>query len=381
MNIVALAIVWIVSSPVEALPQSHASDVLTIGRQQLERARSENSDAAYRQAEDSFTKTLESEAGNIDALTGRGEARTARGVLAFSNGAVGSGMALFTDGAADLDKAATLAPARLDVRLIRGWTYGVWPAYAGKAGVAREDLELTVKQSEFGSLPADQRARAFQVLGIVYTNFGETDKARDSFQSAIDAAPNSSFGKDAGQRLGALRTGFADRYLNLNLSILGWPHTAACLVAIAAFFPVMFTRKGGRTHRRWGRVYSVAYAAACLTSLGIYRSGQFIFAHWLALAGLVVLAAGYFAVRFKPPAWRYVHLLAMLLSAYNLFGGAVNEAFLRIKPLGTWAGGFASPLFGMTHALIMLLFVVLIVVYLVVTALRPAPRAKSAAGA
>jgi hypothetical protein len=143
----------------------------------------------------------------------------------------------------------------------------------------------------------------------------------------------------------------------------------------------MFTRKGGRTHRRWGRVYSVAYAVACLTSLGIYRSGQFIFAHWLALAGLAVLAAGYFAVRFKPPAWRYVHLSAMLLSAYNLFGGAVNEAFLRIKPLGVWTGGFTSPLFGMTHGIVMLLFIVLIVVYIVVTALRPALRAKGAVAA
>ena len=41
----------------------------------------------------------------------------------------------------------------------------------------------------------------------------------------------------------------------------------------------------------------------------------------------------------------------MLLSAYNLFGGAVNEASVRIRALREVAGDniLASPLVGMTH--------------------------------
>src|SRR6188508_2778821 len=95
MNIVALAILWIFCS-LAAFAQDRASDILTTGRQQLEKARTENSDSAFRQAEDTFTKALESDPDNVDAFTGRGEARNARGVIAFSKGAVGAGTALFT---------------------------------------------------------------------------------------------------------------------------------------------------------------------------------------------------------------------------------------------------------------------------------------------
>ena len=91
----------------------------------------------------------------------------------------------------------------------------------------------------------------------------------------------------------------------------------------------MLSRKGGHTHRKSGRVYAIAYVVVCVTSLGIYGAQRFWFPHWLALVGLAVLAVGYMAVRFKPRGWRYVHLTAMLLSAYNLFGGGVNEVFLR----------------------------------------------------
>ena len=91
----------------------------------------------------------------------------------------------------------------------------------------------------------------------------------------------------------------------------------------------MLARKGSPRHRASGRMYACAYLALSLTSLGIYGQQRFWFPHWLALAGLAVLAVGYLAVRIKPQGWRYVHLIAMLLSAYNLFGGAVNEAFLH----------------------------------------------------
>ena len=155
-------------------------------------------------------------------------------------------------------------------------------------------------------------------------------------------------------------------FIDLNLSPLGWPHTAACLVAMAAFFPLIFIRKGGARHRAWGRVYAIAYAVACITGLGIYRLHKFFFPHWLAIGGLVVLGIGYFAARYKPRGWRIIHLTAMLLSASNLFGGAVNEAFLRIKPLHAIAGDniLVSRVVGMTQGIVGDLFLVLIVFYI-----------------
>jgi uncharacterized membrane protein len=167
--------------------------------------------------------------------------------------------------------------------------------------------------------------------------------------------------------------------LDLNPSIIGWTHTLACVVAMLAFVPVMLTRKGGRRHRAWGRVYSIAYVVLSVTSLGIYSQQRFWFPHWLAVAGLVVLGVGYLVARLKPRGWRYVHLTAMLLSAYNLFGGAVNEAYLRIRPLRGLVGDniFASPLVGMTHGLVMLMFVLLIAGYVVASFVSQARRRQT----
>ena len=66
----------------------------------------------------------------------------------------------------------------------------------------------------------------------------------------------------------------------------------------------------------------------------------------------------------------------MLLSGYNLFGGAINEAYLRIRPLRELAGDtlFASPLVGMTHGLVMFLFLLLIAGYTAVSITSRARR-------
>ena len=70
----------------------------------------------------------------------------------------------------------------------------------------------------------------------------------------------------------------------------------------------------------------------------------------------------------------------MLLSAYNLFGGAVNEAYLRVPPLRRLAGDniMTSPLVGMTHALVMLVFVFLIGGYVAASIVNHARRGQTA---
>jgi len=171
--------------------------------------------------------------------------------------------------------------------------------------------------------------------------------------------------------------------IDLDLSVVGWLHSAACVVAMAAFVPVMLARKGGRRHRAAGKVYALAYVLLCVTSLGIYSAQRFWFPHWLAIGGLVVLVAGWLAVRVKPAGWRYIHLTGMLLSAYNLFGGAVNEAFLRIAPLRVIAGDnmLASPIVGMTHAVVMMAFMVLIAGYVIASIVGRSSRSARAPSA
>ena len=94
------------------------------------------------------------------------------------------------------------------------------------------------------------------------------------------------------------------------------------------------------------------------------------------IAGLLVLAAGWLAVRVKPAGWRYVHLTAMLLSAYNLFGGVVNEGLLRIAPPRAIAGDniLASPVVGMTHGVVKMAFTALVVTYVIASLTRAGTR-------
>ena len=166
-------------------------------------------------------------------------------------------------------------------------------------------------------------------------------------------------------------------FIELHLSFLGWPHTAASVVAIAAFFPLMLARKGSAKHRWWGRVYSIAYVVTCISALGIYRLHRFFFPHWLAIGGLSVLGAGYLAVRIKPRGWKGIHLTAMLLSASNLFGGAINEAFLHIRGLQA-IGGINSQWVGVAQGICGDIFLLLIFFYIVTLDLaewRMYPRA------
>ena len=167
--------------------------------------------------------------------------------------------------------------------------------------------------------------------------------------------------------------------MDLNLSVFGWLHSTACLVAMAAFVMVLFRRKGTRFHRKWGQVFVLSYVAVCLTSLAIYKNHLFWFPHWLAVAGLVVVGIGWAVARWRVWGWRYIHAFCMLLSAYNLFGGAVNEAYLRISFLHALAGGDiqSSPLVGMTHGMVMMIFILLIVGYLVAAAITAPRRAKA----
>src|SRR5262249_1918392 len=77
-------------------------------------------------------------------------------------------------------------------------------AYINKSSVAREDLEIATRDPRFQSVTRDQQARAFQILGIVYTNLKDTEHALESFRASVAAAPDSRFAKDAGERMNTL---------------------------------------------------------------------------------------------------------------------------------------------------------------------------------
>ena len=79
---------------------------------------------------------------------------------------------------------------------------------------------------------------------------------------------------------------------------------------------------------------------------------------------LTVLIPGYLFGKYKwGKHWLKIHIVSIVLSYYLLVGGAVNEAYLHISPLRPYIIE-GSPVVGMTHGVVQLLFIVLLVYYL-----------------
>jgi uncharacterized membrane protein len=154
--------------------------------------------------------------------------------------------------------------------------------------------------------------------------------------------------------------------MNLDLFPLGWVHLVASLVAIAIGAAVLVRPKGTAVHKARGWIYAAAIIMTSLTALAIYRLGVFFFAHWFAVAALIVTAAGVAAAHFKIPriGWIHVHLTCMVASFYILIGGAVNEVFLRVTFLRRLIPDSNLPgAIGATHFSVMVLFALLIIYF------------------
>jgi len=153
--------------------------------------------------------------------------------------------------------------------------------------------------------------------------------------------------------------------MNLDPLPLGWVHLVASLIALATGFLVLLRPKGTPVHKRRGRVYALTLVATSITALGIYRRGVFFFPHRLAIAALIVVTVGVLAAHCKVPrrAGLHVHLTCLLTSLYLLVGGGVNEVFLRVDILRQLAPSLNSPIVGLTHLAVQVLFLTLIVYF------------------
>jgi uncharacterized membrane protein len=153
--------------------------------------------------------------------------------------------------------------------------------------------------------------------------------------------------------------------MNLNLVPLGWVHLIASTVAIAVALVMLVRPKGNPIHKRRGRVYVAAILITGCTALAIYRRGVFFFPHWFAIASLATTAIAFSAVRFKIPArgWVHVHLTAMLTSVYILFGGAVNEAYLRVDVLRHLSRDLRTTMIDLSHLAVVTVFAALILYF------------------
>ncbi len=159
-----------------------------------------------------------------------------------------------------------------------------------------------------------------------------------------------------------------------DISVLGWIHSAACMVALIAAPFVFALRKGTRRHRTLGYWYVGSMVIANVTALGLFAPIEglpaFNMFHWMAIATLLFIGLGVWAAR-NQRAWlgAYGHPVMMVLSFYMLAGGAVNEAFSRIGALreaamagSPWAHTIAQTrMLGMAQGSTMLLAFVMMV--------------------
>lgn len=151
--------------------------------------------------------------------------------------------------------------------------------------------------------------------------------------------------------------------MNLDLYPIGWVHLLFSLIALAAGAVVLVRPKGTPVHKLRGRVYATALVLTCVTAFGIYRQGMFWFPHWSGVVTLVVVAIGFAAAHLKLPrrGWMHLHLTCMVASYYLLIAGGVNEVLVRVDALRRLIPNFFnSPLVGMTHFAVMVLFAILI---------------------
>ena len=148
-----------------------------------------------------------------------------------------------------------------------------------------------------------------------------------------------------------------------NISLIGWAHTLFTLLALGLATKILFRPKGTPIHKELGRIYIVSLFLGSALSLTIYRTGSFFFPHVLAIATMVLLVIGYLAARFHQPKylWKHIHLSAMILSLYMIFGGGVNEVFLRVGYLREHVGSGGT--LALTHATIFLFFMALVLVF------------------
>lgn len=143
----------------------------------------------------------------------------------------------------------------------------------------------------------------------------------------------------------------------MHLTLTGWLHTLACSYALMIGGAMLWRAKGGSVHRRDGMRYLYAMLLANLTALGVYQLGGFNVFHILALCTLLSLALAFASAHWRKPRryWLRIHLGAILFSYYQLIGGLINEAFVRIPALHG-----EKAMAGLTQGVAMMVFLMIL---------------------
>jgi len=178
--------------------------LLERGHEQYNTALREGTEAAFQKAEDLFDEAVGKDPGSAPALAWRGVARLARARVVSALGDFARTSKLSNLGTADLDKSVTMGPESVEVRQLRGLAYASMPAFLRLDATARGDLDFVTGSKEFEAGSGEARAHLLLTLGLVAERMYDPATAAASWRKAVEAAPDSEWGKDARKRLKAL---------------------------------------------------------------------------------------------------------------------------------------------------------------------------------
>jgi signal transduction histidine kinase len=102
---------------------------------------------------------------------------------------------------AALDRAVSLAPDSIEVRMARGYTSFYTPSIAGRDALAIEDFTRVIELFKQIPVAEARRAEVLLVLGDAYRKMGEMDSARAQWERARALTPASSLALVAESRL------------------------------------------------------------------------------------------------------------------------------------------------------------------------------------
>ncbi|QFU76464.1 DUF2306 domain-containing protein [Halioglobus maricola] len=106
-------------------------------------------------------------------------------------------------------------------------------------------------------------------------------------------------------------------------------HTALGFASLIFGLLVLCWRKGDRRHRLVGRAYFFSMLGLNLSSFGMYRLFDgWGFFHWMSLASLTTLLAGYVAIRYRK---LVPHYYFMVWSYIGLLCATISEIFAQIE--------------------------------------------------
>lgn len=164
--------------------------------------------AALDRAQKLCEETLAKQPDHAEALVWHGAALAARSSQAFAHGDRDTGMALYTKGTAEMDRAVSLAPESPGVRIPRGAVYLVMARFVpepehtklAERGVSDYEATLAAQQAYFATLSLHAREQLLYGLTDGYAMLGQTDKARATFERMRHDAAGSELLARAGER-------------------------------------------------------------------------------------------------------------------------------------------------------------------------------------